>query len=1042
MMSTMSALRVRVLGGLVVEGVEQPALGSRKQRRLLARLVVARGAALSADALADDLWRDAQPANPRDQLSVLVSRLRSVLPDGAVTRQDAGYAVVTAWSDLEALSDLSREAQRRAGEDQWAAAAAAARSALALVRGPLLPEHGDTAWVSLEQQSVDRETQAARLVLAQAELSVGDPRLAADVARAALQASPYDEVALRLHLNACLAARSPALGLATYAATRTRLADDLGVDPTRESRAAYERLLNATGEEPIEPLTASAPPGRQRELGRVMRAIDHAAHGGSALVVLTGEPGIGKSRLLLATAQATRHLVIRATCDELGRVLPLQPVLDGLAAVLRLRTPAELAVLLGHDTGLLSPLLGLQLAPGRGPGLPDGGTGQVLLQAAVVRLLERLAGSGAVVLLVEDAHLADAATLALLAGVESRATRVVAVLAARSGVGPTWPERVTIELGPLDLAAVTEVVGSQRAAALHRRSGGHPLLLSELVEHGDEALPDTLRAVFAAAAASAGRAGATLMAASIVGPELDLDVLAQVLRRPAVELLDDLEVGVRRRLLVEQTSGFAFRHGLVREALAAAVGPTRAALLHRETARALAGRPGADPLVLADHARAGGLPQIAADAWAEAAAIAANRHAHDESLRLAESALLAQPDHVGGTLLRARALLALGSYPAAAVAAAAAVQLGAGGAAQQVGALAAHYQRDWATATELADTAAGQAEDETARALALTIGAHVRHAAGDVPGAERRFAAAGDGVTQAGHTSTGWLALLRHHQGRSDETVALTEHRDAASRGLDQLAIPLVQMSRGLALAALARPAQALACFDAMDEVVERLGLARYAGRADNCRGHVYRNLGLFELADERNETAREAAARVDVDEPVAHALLDLAEGRLRAGDLDGVVSLLDQAAEYAGDDRRHGFQWRQRLRAGWLRGRAALAAGDVQEAGNRALAVVQEAAARDAGRYDAFGRVLALQVRVAEGKPPTPEEALRVLDALSGVAGMERLWLTAEVAAQARGGVQRALVSRAEELGDVLVAGSPLPLQSGVRAHVQSLLS
>lgn len=65
-------LRVRVLGGLLIEGIDRAALGSRKQRRLLARLTVAQGAAVSVDELADDLWGEDQPANPRDQVAVLV----------------------------------------------------------------------------------------------------------------------------------------------------------------------------------------------------------------------------------------------------------------------------------------------------------------------------------------------------------------------------------------------------------------------------------------------------------------------------------------------------------------------------------------------------------------------------------------------------------------------------------------------------------------------------------------------------------------------------------------------------------------------------------------------------------------------------------------------------------------------------------------------------------------------------------------------------------------------------------------------------------
>jgi DNA-binding SARP family transcriptional activator/tetratricopeptide (TPR) repeat protein len=1041
-------LRVRVLGGLVIEGVDRAALGSRKQRRLLARLTVAQGAALSVDELAEDLWGDDQPASPRDQISVLVSRLRQALPAGSLSRHDAGYALATDWSDLAALTERSSEAARRAADTQWAAAAEAARAALALLRGPVLPELADTDWVVVEQESVSRTAQQVRLLLAQAELAVGDPRLAADAAREALTASPYDEIALRLHLDACLAARSPAVGLATYAAFRGRLVDELGVDPTAESRAAYERLLHAAGDEATgnadEPEVSEAPAGRSRELALVLRAVDRAAGGAGAFLVLTGEPGIGKTRVLQAVAATSHHPVVRVKCDELGRVLPLQPILDGLAAELRLRTPDQLHQLLAEDSGLLGPLLGLELAVS-GPGLPDGGTGQLLLQAAVVRLLERLAGDDALVLLVDDAHLADAATLALLTGLPRRASRVAAVLAARSGAGPTWPAEAVIEIGALDLAAVTEVVGAARADLLFARSGGHPLLLQELAAHDDMAasgdksttLLDKLRTAFGAAADSAGRAGATLRAASVVGPDLDLDVLSQVLQRPAVELLDDLEEGVRRRLLIEQTSGFAFRHALVREALAADVGPTRTALLHRETARALQARGGGDPLVLAHHARAGGLLDVAAAAFATAAGIASARYAHAEAASLAEQALHADPELPVAALHRARALLALGRYRDAAAAADTAVRRGAGAAALQVGALAAHYQRDWELATELADQAAGAAGDEASRATALAVGGHARHAAGDVAGAEARFTTAG----ALGGAHSGWLAILRHHQGRSEQTLTLTAEANDSSSGLDEMALPLVQMSRGLALAALGRPADALRCFEVMDDVVERLSISRYAGRADNCRGHVLRNLGLLAQADDYNIAARETGVRIEVDEPVAHALLDLAEGKLRAGDLAETTRLLDEAAVYAGVERRHGFQWRQQLRASWLRGRVALAAGENDIAGQHAEDVIREARLREAARYESFGQVLALHVRTASGSPPTPTQALRAIDALGATAGMEQLWLTVELASLAKGRLREALRSRATDVGSNLIDNSPQDLKPHVRRHVATLL-
>lgn len=242
----MSPLRVRVLGGLDVEGIPPKALGSRKQRRLLARLVVAQGAVVSADALAEDLWGASQPANPRDDLSVLVSRLRSALPGGELVRRDGGYALSTTWSDLGELCELQQVAVPAAAREQWPAAAGAARAGLALVRGPVLPEHAEAPWVSAEQVALDARTQALRLILARAELAVGDARLAADLAREALATSPYDEVALRLHLDACLVAHTPSLGIGTYAVVRERLAEELGTDPAPETVAAYERLLRAT----------------------------------------------------------------------------------------------------------------------------------------------------------------------------------------------------------------------------------------------------------------------------------------------------------------------------------------------------------------------------------------------------------------------------------------------------------------------------------------------------------------------------------------------------------------------------------------------------------------------------------------------------------------------------------------------------------------------------------------------------------------------------------------------------------------------------
>ena len=88
-------------------------------------------------------------------------------------------------------------------------------------------------------------------------------------------------------------------------------------------------------------------------------------------------------------------------------------------------------------------------------------------------------------------------------------------------------------------------------------------------------------------------------AAAVIGPELDIELLAALLGRPAVDLLDDAERAAAQQLLVTDGGTFRFRHELVREALAASATVGRAALLHRQAGRVLARQPYADPAMVA-----------------------------------------------------------------------------------------------------------------------------------------------------------------------------------------------------------------------------------------------------------------------------------------------------------------------------------------------------------------------------------------------------------------------------------------------------------
>ncbi len=386
------AVRVRVLGGLVVEGVDLARLSSRKARRALARLAVGRGTPVTAEALADVVWGEDQPSQPADQLSVLVSRLRSVLGAERITRGPAGYTLVADWLDVAVLAELAIQARRRLDAGATAPATAAARAAIELLRGPVLPEEpAESAWLEAERAEAARHAATARLVAAEAALDSGDPWGAADAAQRALGAEPYDEAALRALMRAHERSGRPALALAAYASLAQRLADELGVDPSPDTQAVHLRLLRA---QPVaEPVVPAALPGRAGELVRLRDALDRVRDAATPeLVLIEGDAGIGKTRLLaaFATAVPAGTLVLPCRGDELAGGLPLQPLLDAIAQV-----RAGSTGLLAGEAAPLAGLLG-EPATGRAPAVttlaynPEAGLSLVF--AALDTVMRRLAG--------------------------------------------------------------------------------------------------------------------------------------------------------------------------------------------------------------------------------------------------------------------------------------------------------------------------------------------------------------------------------------------------------------------------------------------------------------------------------------------------------------------------------------------------------------------------------------------------------------------------------------------------------------------------
>ena len=998
----MKSLAVRVLGDFGVDGVQPQAFGSKKARLALQLLALAGGQAVPASVLADALWGDTPPARPDDQLAVLMSRLRSVLGRDRIDHTDIGYLLRPDWLDAAELAALAAEVERRQAAGNVLGAVAAARVALSLVRGEG-PQPLPGEWAQLRHAELVRLIGRSRQVAADALLAAGDWVAAADAAAVAMAHDPYDETALRLLLRAYVLGGQVAAALAAYASARERLADDLGTDPSPETAGLYTAILRGELAAPARPAAASTRlVGRDDELAYLDAVAQRARAGPAEIAVLDGEAGIGKTALLRAWAgrRATAgDVVLAASCSELDRAMPLDAVLTALTALLRQLGPEIAADLLAADGTLLAPLLGGAAGPRPLPVLSDSMLGPAVLYAALARVLARLSGQGPVVVVIDDAQLAGPALADWLRFVQREGVPLTVVAAIRPGEGQPLPASTVIHLDVLGRAAAAELVGPARVDELYRRSKGHPLFLTELAQLPAAAeLPASLVESVSARCAELGEAGALLRTAAVIGPELDIDLLAALLGRPAVALLADAEQAAAKQFLADSDGTFRFRHELVREALAAGATAGRAALLHRQAGRVLARRPGTDPLIVAHHARLGGDLELAASALRDASARAAECFDHAAAEALLDDALRLHPDPAGW-LARARIRTLRGRYRQALDDVGRAAS--AGPAHLEVGAWASYFGRHFAQAAQFAEDGALAAADTATRARCLAVGGRTHHAAGDLAQAELllgeafSLASGDDRVTTAA-----WLGVLRAHQSRVGEALALLRPAARGQIGVEHTSATLhALLFTGHAHALAGEPALALAAFGRYTAEVERRQVPRFAGRAVNFTGWVLRNLGATsESLDHHLAALTEAQQRQGTAEVEIAALLDLAEHSLEAADPAGAAARLAQAhALLAGDLV---FGWRLALKHQLIGARLALLTGDAAGALARASELEDQAVALGVPRYTSTARLLRHRAARALGQPVAPDAVAADLDALDAAVAIEAWWWTGEVAA------------------------------------------
>lgn len=401
------------------------------------------------------------------------------------------------------------------------------------------------------------------------------------------------------------------------------------------------------------PVKCAALVRRAHELEVLGQAIDDAVAGSGRAVLLTGEPGIGKSRMVAAvTGQARERglVVLSGRAVRAVTPTPLRPLSQAVLAWLRSNALPDTPEISAFRPSLAR--IAPELAPaGSATPSPEQATSLVLLGEGLLRLLNAIAGGRGLVLAVEDLHWADPETMVVLEYLADNlaGTSILLLTTTRPLPAPAQESMEGLErrgaltmmsLAPLDAPAVAELVagcleGEPPAALVdfvQESTGGVPLLVEELVTeleargavaregdawqvHGPLAgtVPPTLaRAVQQRLTDLPAGAQRVARAAALLGGGFDWAVLPAALEYDEPAVLEALRQLVARQIVVADGDGFDFRHALTREAVRASMLPPEQAELASRLAAALVARADAAGAEV-DHQGAADLFELAGD---------------------------------------------------------------------------------------------------------------------------------------------------------------------------------------------------------------------------------------------------------------------------------------------------------------------------------------------------------------------------------------------------------------------------------------------
>jgi DNA-binding SARP family transcriptional activator len=654
----------RVLGPLdVVSEGRVTEIGSLKQRALLALLVMNLNRTVSLDVIGDELWEGNPPASLSATVQSLVYRIRKLLAEAGADQagvtlrgRGSGYVLSgeAAQVDANRFEELAAEGRRRAEAGDPDSAIEALNAALNLWRGSALADVADLPFARPEAARLEEAKLVAVEGLAGAELARGRPAAALELLEPHTAAHPLREAAWGQLMMALYRLGRQAEALRAFQQLRHVLADELGLDPNPELRKLESQILAQSPElDAAVPIARAPQPaplqsrpgqtpliGREAELDELRSALSDAMSGRGSLVMLAGEPGIGKTRLteeLAARAVGQNVRVLLGRCYEAEGTPPYVAIAEAFEdALATAPSPEAFRAALGDDAGEIARLVPrlrrvfADIPPALE--LPPEQERHYLFNSirdTTARTAERIP----VLIILEDLHWADEATLLLLAYMAGYLSEMAVLmvgtyrdveLPARPLLARTLDEllrqrrlrRIALRRLPEgDVARMLEAMSGQTppaavTGAVHAETDGNPFYMEEVYRHlveegrllddaglfradldiGELDVPENVRLVIDRRLTRLSDDARRLLgAAAVIGRFFPFDLVEALAEGGSGDLLDTVEECERARLILTAAGGtrYLFSHELVRQTILAGLSTPRRCRLHLRVAEAM-----------------------------------------------------------------------------------------------------------------------------------------------------------------------------------------------------------------------------------------------------------------------------------------------------------------------------------------------------------------------------------------------------------------------------------------------------------------------